>query len=150
MRSTLVPGACAALLVALVAGLAWGVAGHRDLDRTLEASALRDDLVEAHASVLGACVDLYERDFRSASRRLQQARGLLRRADQRGRRLGWIDEVARLDLARFEADIDEAQRLLAQFDREATSHGRPIAVLAQEPATSTGVRGASPVARRGE
>ena len=66
-------------------------------------------------------MDLYQRNFRSASRQLEDARGLLRRAEERGKRLGWRDEVKRLDLARFEADIDEARRLLGQLDQGANS-----------------------------
>ena len=111
----------AALLVALLGGWLWGTPGNSDLDRALRASELRDDLLKAHTSLLGARVDLYERNFRSASRQLDDARGLLRRAEERGRRLGWRDEVKRLDLARFEADIDEAQRLLGQLDQGADS-----------------------------
>ena len=119
----------AALLVALLGGWLWNAPGSSDLDRALRASELRDDLLKAHTSLLGARVDLYERNFRSASRQLDDARGLLRRAEERGRRLGWRDEVKRLDLARFEADIDEAQRLLGQLDQGADSlvpHGQGI------------------------
>jgi len=109
-------GVSGALLLALLAGWLWGASGHADLERALRASELRDDLREAHASILGARVELDERDFSSASRHLENARGLLRRAEERGQRLGWRDEVTRLDLARFEAEIDLAQRLLGQLD----------------------------------
>jgi hypothetical protein len=119
MRTRPVIGALAALLIALGGAWLWGASGHRDLDRALRASELRDDLLEAHTSVLGARVDLYEGNFPSASRRLEDARRLLRQAEERGTRLGWRDEVKRLDLARFEADIDEAQRLLGQLDQGA-------------------------------
>jgi len=114
-----VVGAFVALLIALLGGWLWDASGNSDLDRALRASGLRDDLREAHTSLLGARVDLYERNFRSASRHLEDARRLLRRAEERGRRLGWQDEVKRLDLARSEAEIDEAQRLLRQLDQGA-------------------------------
>ncbi len=114
-------GAFAALLIAFLGGWFWGVPGNSDLDRALRASELRADLLGAHTSLLGARADLYERNFRSASRQLEDARGLLRRAADRGKRLGWRDEVKRLDLARFEAYIDEAQRLLGQLDLGASS-----------------------------
>jgi hypothetical protein len=111
------------LLVALLGGWLWGASGRADLTQTLRASELRDDLREAHTSLLGARVDLYERNFHSASRHLDRARDLLRRAEQGGTRLGWRDEVTRLDLARFEADLDEAQRLLGRLDQDV----RPVA-----------------------
>jgi len=121
MMTKPVLGAFAALLIALLGGWLWGAAGSPDLDPAIQASELQDDLREAHTSLLGARVDLDERNFRSASRQLEDARGLLRRAEERGTRLGWRDEVQRLDLARFEADIDKAQRLLGQLDRGANS-----------------------------
>ena len=114
-------GVSGALLLALLAGWLWGASGHPDLERALQASELRDDLRDAHASLLGARVELDERDFSSASRHLENARGLLRRAEERGQRLGWRDEVKRLDLARFESDIDRAQRLLGRLDQGANA-----------------------------
>ena len=121
MRTKPVLGVLAALLIALLGGWLWGAPGNQDLERALRASELRDDLLEAHAAVLGARVDLYEGNLPSASRRLEHARGLLRRAEERGQRLGWRDEVKRLDLARFESDIDRAQRLLGRLDLGANS-----------------------------
>lgn len=114
-------GAFVALLIALLGGWLWGAPENSDLDRALRASELRDDLLDAHTSLLGAREDLYEGNFRSASRHLEDARGLLRRAEERGKRLGWRDEVKRLDLASFEADIDETQQLLGQLDQGANS-----------------------------
>jgi chromosome segregation ATPase len=135
-------GAFAALLIALLGGWLWDAPGSSELDRTLRASELRDDLLEAHTSLLGARVDLYERNFRSASRQLEDARGVLRRAEERSARLGWRDEVKRLDLARFEADIDEAQRLLDQLDQGANSlvPRQGQAVFESVPGGSTSLR----------
>lgn len=110
-----------ALALALLGGWRWAGPDEVELVRALQASEFRDDLREAHTSLLGAHVDLYERNFPSARRRLEEARGRLRRAEERGRRLGWRDEVTRLDLASFEADLDEAQRLLRRLDQEANS-----------------------------
>lgn len=121
MMTKPVLGAFVALPIALLGGWLWVAPGNSNLDRPLRASELRDDLIEAHTSLLGARVDLYERNFRSASRHLEDVRGLLRRAEEQGQRLGWRDEVTRLDLARFEANIDEAQRLLGQLDHGANS-----------------------------
>jgi hypothetical protein len=121
MMATPVVVAFATLLIALLGGFAWGAREHSDLGQALRASEVRDDLREAHNALLGAHVNLYEHDYHSASRQLEDARGRLRRAAERGTRLGWQDDVRRLDLARFEADIDEAQRLLGQLDQEANS-----------------------------
>ncbi len=119
MRTKPVLGALAALLTVLLGGWLWGTRGDPGLDRALRTSELQDALREAQISLLGARVDLYEGNFPSASRRLEDARRLLRQAEERGKRLGWRDEVKRLDLARFEADIDEAKRLLGQLDQGA-------------------------------
>jgi hypothetical protein len=107
-------------LVLLVGLLGWslrGTPGGSDLDRALRASALRADLIEAQISLVSARMDLYERDFRSAGRQLEHARDLLRRSAERGKRLGGQDEVERLDLVSFEADIDKARRLLGQLEQ---------------------------------
>lgn len=121
MRTKPVLGALAALLIVFLGGWLWGARGDPGPDRALRASELQDALREAHISLLGARVDLDEGNFRSASRQLEDARGLLRRAEERGTRLGWRDEVKRLDLASFETDIDEAQRLLGQLDQGTNS-----------------------------
>jgi hypothetical protein len=132
-------GTFAALLIALLGAWLWGASGHSDLDRALQASGLQRDLLEAHSFLVGARVDLSERNFHSASRRLEDARGLLRRAEARGKRLGWRDQVQRLDLAAFEADIDEAQRLLGQLlDQGAAALGPQGAALVEgQPGGST-------------
>jgi hypothetical protein len=121
----------AALLIVLAGTWLWGAPGHRDFDRALLTSELQDALREAQISLLRARVDLDEGNLLSASRQLEEARGLLRRADERGTRLGWPGEAKRLDLARFEADIDEAQRLLGQLDRGAGSLGPRRQTLAE-------------------
>ena len=119
MMATHLLGAVVVLLVALLGGWIWGATGHAGPDRAVRASELREDLSGAHTSVLGARVALYERNFGSASRQLEDARSLLRRAEERGRRLDRPAELTRLHLASLEADIDEAQRLLGRLDREA-------------------------------
>ena len=65
MNTPIVVGSVA-LLSVLLCGWIWSVRGHADLGMALRASELRDDLREAHTSLLGAHVDLYERNFRSA------------------------------------------------------------------------------------
>lgn len=110
-------GASAALLIAVFGGWLWSASGISELDRASLASELREHLREAHASLLGAHVDLYERDYLSAARQLEDARDRLLRAGASAERLGWSDDLTQLDLESFEADIDEAQRLLGRLDQ---------------------------------
>lgn len=111
-----------ALLLVLVVGGLW-FHGHATLERELESSELRGDLHEAHTSLLGARIDLYEHDYFSAGRRLEGARALLRRAEERSRLRGWQVEVSQHDLTSFEADISEAQRLLDRLGQEESGSG---------------------------
>ncbi len=107
-----------AVLMAVVAGGLWMARERANLDRSLQSSAVRNDLNEAHAALLGARVDLHERKYASASRKLETARAVLRRAQARSveRRVGAV--VTQRDLAGFEADLNEARRLLARLGLE--------------------------------
>ncbi|MDO8834854.1 MAG: hypothetical protein Q7V01_04625 [Vicinamibacterales bacterium] len=111
--------ALAVLLIAVVAGGLWMVREQASLDRSLQSSAVHDDLHGAHASLLGARVDLYERRYGAAGRKLEEARALLRRAHARSVVRRTDVAVTPGDLANFEADLDEARRLLARLDQEA-------------------------------
>jgi hypothetical protein len=80
---------------------------------------LRGDLLEAHASLLGARVSLCNADFGEMNQRLEHAREFVGRA---GARLGGTplnDERLRLQLSGFGAGIDEAQQLAARLTRGA-------------------------------
>lgn len=115
----IVLGVFVALVVALLGGWLWGASGKGDLDRALQASELRMDLLEARSALLGARLDLYEVNFGDARRHLEDARGLLRRAEERLEGLGREDDVKRLDLALTR--IDDAQRLAGQLDQGANA-----------------------------
>ena len=119
-----------ALLVALLAGWLWGASGKWDLDRALQASELRIDLLEARSSVLDARLDLYNVNFGDASRHLESARTLLGRAGERLKNLGRQDDVKRLDLALVR--IDEAQQLAGQLDQGANSRAAEAAKTIQD------------------
>jgi len=112
-------GAFAALLVCLLGGWFWGASDKWHLDRALQAAELRNDLLEAHFSLLAARVDLDDADFREMTRHLAAARGFAVRAGARLENLGWRDEAQRLDLAGIGAEIEAATRLGARLDREA-------------------------------
>jgi hypothetical protein len=115
----LVLGVLVALMVALGAGWLWGSSGRWDMDRTVRAAQLRSDLLEARSSVLGARVDLYNLNFGDASRHLEDAKGLLRRATEGLKSAGRQEDAKRLDPAL--ARIEEAQKMAGRLDQGANS-----------------------------
>ena len=117
----------AALLATLFVGRLWGVSGRWALDRALQAAAVRGDLLEAHAALLGARVSLCNADFVDVSQHLDSARVLVGRAGARLGDAGVNDELLRLDLAGFEAGIVEARQLAARLSEGAD---RPAGVQA--------------------
>jgi hypothetical protein len=109
----------AALLVTLFVGRLWGASGRWELNRLLQAAALRGSLLEAHAALLGAQASLCNADFVDTSRRLEDARGFVERAGTRLGKTGLNDELLRRQLTGFGAGIDEAQQLAAWLSRGA-------------------------------
>lgn len=107
-------GMCVALLVTLFGGWVWGASGRWDLGRALRAAEMRDDLLEARASVLGARVNLCNADFGEMRRQLENARGVVGRARARRHTLS-SSEPQPLDLAAIGIEIDEAQRLATRL-----------------------------------
>ena len=126
----------AALLVTLFVGRLWGASGRWGLERALSAAAVRVDLLEAHVSLLGACMSLCNADFGETSQRLENARRFVGRAGARTGDAGLDGELLRLDLAGFGAGIDEAQRLAARLTRGADGasrvHGPALPVKTSE------------------
>ena len=118
-KAKLVLGVFVALVVVLLGGWFWGASGRGNLNRALQASELRTDLLEGRSSVLTARLDLYRVNFGDASRHLEDARGALRRAEEQLKGLGRQDDVKRLGPALTR--IDEAQRLAGQLDQDANS-----------------------------
>jgi hypothetical protein len=116
-KAKLVLGIVVALAVALLAGLIWGASGRSGVARALETSELRGELLGARAAVLDARVAIYNNNFGETSGHLEGARGLLRRADDRLKRLGRNDEVTQLQTVL--ASIDDAQRLAEKLDQTA-------------------------------
>jgi hypothetical protein len=126
-KAKAVLGVFVALLVAGLGGWFWGASGTRAVDRALQESELRNDLLEARSSVLSARLDLYTINFGDASRRLEDARGALRRADEQLKSLGRQDDVKRLEPAFTR--IDEAQRLAGQLDQSANARAAEAAKI---------------------
>jgi len=129
MRIKLVLGIFVAVMVALLAGWAWGTWGHSDTASALQAAELRSELLGARAAVLDARVAIYSVNFGEASAHLENARGLLRRADERLKALGRAGEAAQMATAL--AAIDDAQRMAGKLDQNAnTRAGDAAKVLA--------------------
>jgi len=96
----LVLGIAVALAVALFAGWIWGRSGRADMARALQISELRGELLGARAAALDARVAIYSVNFGEASKHLEGARGMLRRADERLTSLGRNDEVRQVQTRR--------------------------------------------------
>ena len=115
----LVLGIAGGLAVALLAGWIWGTSGRSAVVRALHTSELRGELLGARAATLDARVAIYSVNFGEASRHLEDARGLLRRADDRLKSLGRDDEVKQIENAL--ARLDDAQRMAGKLDQSANS-----------------------------
>jgi len=129
MKAKLVLGIAVAVLVALAAGWVWGTWSHSGTAGALQAAELRSELLGARAAVLDARLAIYSVNFGDASAHLENARGLLRRADERLKVLGRAD--AAVQVAAALAAIDEAQRMAGKLDQSAnTRAGDAAEVLA--------------------
>src|SRR4051812_3234946 len=128
-KTKLVLGIAAGVLAALLAGWIWGASGRSAMAGALQASELRADLLAARAAVLDARVAIYSLNFGEASSHLDDARGLLGRANDRLESLGRNDEVMQVQMA--QASIDEAQRMAGRLDQVAnTRAGAAAKILA--------------------
>jgi hypothetical protein len=116
-----------ALFVAVLCGWLWGTSGRSALARALQTSELRGDLLGARAATLDARVAIYSVNFGEASRHLEDARGLLGRADKQLKSLGRDDEVKHVATAM--AGIDDAQRLAGRLDQNANSRAGEAAKI---------------------
>jgi hypothetical protein len=118
-KTKLVLGMAAGLAAALLAGWIWGAWGRSDMARVLQTSELRGELLGARAAILDARLAIYSVNFGEASRHLEDARGLLGRADERLKSLGRNDAVRQVQTAL--AGIDDAQRMAGKLDQDANS-----------------------------
>jgi phage-related tail protein len=124
-KAKLALGVFVALVVALLAGWLWGTSGNRELNRALQASELRNDLLDGRSAVLDARLQIYSVNFGEASRHLEDARTRLRRADERLKNLARQEDGARVESAL--AQIDEAQRLVGKLDQSANARAAEAA-----------------------
>ena len=123
-------------MVALLAGWLWGTSGQSDATRALETAELKGELLGARAAILDARVAIYSVNFGEASRHLENARGLLRRAEERLKRRVLDDEVKQVQAAL--TCIDDAQRMAGKLDQSANSRAGDAAEDARRPAERGG------------
>ena len=126
----------AVVLVALLAGFLWGAAGKSTLDRALQRSELRNELLDARAGTLAARIDVYNTNFGEASRHLEEARSVAGRAAQRLDALGRDDDLKQLQSAL--GSIEEAQRLAGKLDLAANARAGDAAKAIDAVLESTG------------
>jgi hypothetical protein len=108
-------GVFVALLVTLLGGWLWGTSGKSELTRAIRAAELRNDLLEAHVSLLGARVSFCDADYDEMSRQLETARGLVARASTRRGAADLTETPPQVDLAGIGTEITDAQRLAAKL-----------------------------------
>jgi hypothetical protein len=85
----------------------------------LESAELRSELVGARAAVLDARVAIYSVNFGQASSHLENAQGLLGRAEERLKRLGRADQTSQVQS--ILATIADAQRMTGKLDQSANT-----------------------------
>src|ERR1700680_2301986 len=119
-----------ALLVTAFGGWLWGASGRWTAERVRQALELRQELVEGRSALLDTRLDLYSVNFGEASRHLENARGVLGRADGRLKSLGRGDEVRQVEMAL--AHIDEAQRMIGKLDQGANARAGDAAKIVAE------------------
>ena len=123
----LVFGIAGGLLVAVLAGWIWGTSGRSDAARALDTAELRSDLLGARAAILDARLAIYSVNFGEASQHLENARGLLRRAEQRFKSPARDDEGKQVQAAL--TAIDDAQRMTGKLDQSANSRAGDAAKI---------------------
>ena len=116
-----------ALLVAVSGGWLWGASGRWSIARAQQVSELRQELVEGRGAILDARVALYSVNFGEASGHLENARAVLRRAEERLKTLGRDDDAKRIQTAL--AGIDDAQRMAGKLDQNANSRAGEVAKI---------------------
>ena len=119
MKAKLILGVAVALMVAFLGGWSWATWSHSDTAGAFQTAELRAELLGARAAVLDARVAIYSVNFGEASAHLENARGLLRRADERLAGLGRAEKADQMKTAL--ATIDDAQRMAGKLDPNANT-----------------------------
>jgi hypothetical protein len=116
-----------ALLVAVAGGWLWGAAGRWTAERTLEATQLRNDLLEARSLLLDARLGVYGLNFGDTVRNLEDSKARLQRAADRYREDGRDGDLKNVEAAL--TAIAEAQRMAGQLDQAANRRAADAADL---------------------
>ena len=106
----------AVVLVAILGGFLWGASGKSTIDRALQQSELRNELLESRGAALIPPFDYYPV---MASRHLEDARSVGARAAQRLDSLGRDDAMKQMQSAL--GALEEAQRLSGKLDLAANA-----------------------------
>jgi hypothetical protein len=123
----LVLGIAVALAVGFLGGWIWSTSGRSDTAGALQTAELRGELLGARAAALDARVAIYSVNFGEASRHLENARGLLGRANDRLKTLGRDDAVKQVQTAL--ATVEDAQRMAGKLDQNANSRAGEAAKI---------------------
>ena len=113
-RGKLILTAFVVLLVCLGLGFAWGASGRSAVQVMLEDTRQQLDLAQARGQILEARVSLYNNNFGDASRHFEDAKGPLRRVQERYQDARRRDSASTIDAAL--GQIEEAQRLAGKLD----------------------------------
>jgi hypothetical protein len=110
-----------ALALALVVsfGVGWlgGASGRAAVEQQLAAAEERANLAQARALIGDGRVSLFLVNFGDASRRFEEARGVVERMQTKLRELGQAERAGRLEIAL--SHLKDAQRLAASLDSSA-------------------------------
>lgn len=118
-RGRLFLAAVGALIICVGLGYAWGASGRRVVQSALDDSRQQLDLAEVRGALLDARVSLYNNNFGDASRRFEDAKGLLRRVKDRYQNGGESEAASSIDAAL--RHVEEAQRLAGKLDPAANT-----------------------------
>lgn len=105
------------LVVVFGAGFLTGSSGRSAADQQRRQFEERADVAEARARVLDGRVSLFLVNFGDASRRFEEARGIVERLQGRLREVGEAERAGRLEIAL--SHLKDAQRLAASLDAAA-------------------------------
>lgn len=109
------------LVLALVVtfGIGWlaGASGRAAIEQQLLEAQERADFAQARALISDGRVSLFLVNFGDASRRFEEARGVVERVQKRLREVGQAERAGRLEIAL--THLRDAQRLAASLDSSA-------------------------------
>ena len=130
----------AALALVLVFGAGWitGSAGRSAAEDARREADGRADFAEARGRIMEGRVSLFLVNFGDASRRFEDARAIVERAQTRLREIGEAERAGRLEIVL--TNLREAQRLAAALDASAQNAADQAVQALDAAATSSASR----------